>query len=64
MLRSGQWQPEVNGGEERNLSLALNGYLNNYLRISLNYVQLLELEGGAFAGKDLQALQLRLQLAF
>lgn len=56
--------PEINGGEERNAAFALNWYLNNYLRTSLNYIHVLDLEGGAFSGKDLDAIQMRLQLAF
>ncbi len=63
-LLNNQWLPEVNGGEERNATLALNWYLNNYLRTSLNYVHVLDLEGGSYDNKDLDALQLRMQLAF
>ncbi len=63
-LRNSLWLPEINGGEERNATLALNWYLNNYLRTSLNYVHVMDIEGGSFSGKDLDAIQMRLQLAF
>ncbi len=63
-LRNNLLVPEINGGEERNATLALNWYLNNYLRTSLNYVHVMDIEGGSFSGKDLDAIQMRLQLAF
>ncbi len=55
---------EVNGGEQRDLTLALNWYLTNALRISANYVKVLELKGGPFDGKDLDVMQMRFQLAY
>ncbi|MFZ5532153.1 MAG: porin [Pseudomonadota bacterium] len=32
------------GGEERNLTLALNGYLTSNIRLMLNYIRVLELD--------------------
>lgn len=62
--QSGQFVPEVNGGKERNATLALNWYLNPFLRISTNYVKVLDIEQGPFDGKDLDAFQARFQLAY
>lgn len=59
-----QTRSEINGGEERNATLALNWYLNTCLRTSLNYVHVIDLEDGSYDNKNLDALQLRLQLAF
>ena len=63
-LRNNALVPEINGGEERNATFALNWYLNNYLRTSINYVHVMDIEGGSFSGKDLDAIQMRMQLAF
>lgn len=64
ILRNKILMPEINGGKERNLSIALNSYLNQYIRASMNYVKVLDVEGGGFADKDLNALQFRLQFAY
>ncbi len=64
VLRNKVLVPEVNGGKERNATLALNWYVNQYLRTSVNYVHVLDLEGGNFDAKELSALQLRLQIAY
>lgn len=63
-LRNNLWVQEINGGEERNATFALNWYLNNFVRTSLNYVHVLDIEGGSFTGRDLDAVQIRLQFAF
>jgi phosphate-selective porin OprO/OprP len=64
VLRNKLLVPEINGGKERNLALALNWYANQFLRAGINYVQVLDLEGGNFDNKKLNALQLRFQLAY
>jgi len=64
VMRNKMPVPEINGGKQRNLTLALNSYLNSYLRASLNYVHVLDIEGGSFDNKQLNALQFRLQLAY
>ncbi|GGY62658.1 hypothetical protein GCM10011613_02710 [Cellvibrio zantedeschiae] len=64
VLRNKVMLPEINGGKERNLTFALNSYLNQYFRASMNYVHVLDIEGGSFADKDLNAVQLRLQFAY
>ena len=63
-LVAGKWRNEINGGEQRDLTVALNWYLTNALRISANYVKVLDLNGGAYDGKDLDAVQMRFQLAY
>jgi phosphate-selective porin OprO and OprP len=63
-LRNSLWLPEINGGKERNATLALNWYLNAFIRGSLNYVSVLDIEGGNYQDKNLDALQMRWQLAF
>ena len=64
ILRNKLLVPEINGGKERNVALALNWYANQFLRAGINYVQVLDLEGGSFDSKKLNALQLRFQLAY
>lgn len=64
VLRNKVLSPEINGGKERNVTLALNTYLNQFFRASVNYVHVLDIDGGSFNGKDLNAVQLRLQLAY
>lgn len=64
VLQSGQCVPEVNGGKERNATFALNWYLNPFLRISTNYVKVLDIAQGPVDGKDLDAFQARFQLAY
>ena len=64
LLRNNQWTPEINGGKEQNATLALNWYLNSYLRTSINYIHVTELTGGNYADKNLDAIQMRMQLAF
>lgn len=54
---------DVTGGRERNVTLALNGYLNSFLRVSVNIVKVLEVKEGPFAAEEPAVLQLRMQLA-
>ncbi len=56
--------PEVNGDKEHNATLALNWYLNQYLCIGINYVHMLDIDGGSLYGKKLDAPQIRFQLAY
>jgi phosphate-selective porin OprO and OprP len=63
-VKSGVATPEINGGEERNATLAINWYLNPTLRVSANYVHVLDLTGGTYDGKHLDAAQMRFQLAY
>ncbi len=38
--------------------------MNNYLRTGFNYVHVMELSGGSYADTNLDAVQVRMQLAF
>ncbi|MES2825675.1 MAG: porin [Pseudomonadota bacterium] len=64
VLRNSLLVPEVNGGKERNVTVALNWYVNPYLRSSINYVHGMDIESGSFEGRKLNALQMRFQLAY
>ncbi len=51
------------GGRERNATAALSWYLNPFLRMSANYVKVVDVKGGAFDGEEPSIWQVRLQLA-
>jgi len=53
----------IDGGKERNATYALNWYLNQFLRISFNIVDVIEVDGGAFNGEEPMIYQMRFQLA-
>jgi phosphate-selective porin OprO/OprP len=54
---------DIEGGKERDATLGLNWYLNQFLRITFNIVEVLELDGGAFDGDEPTIYQMRFQLA-
>ncbi|MCS3903066.1 phosphate-selective porin OprO/OprP [Methylohalomonas lacus] len=54
----------INGGRQRNASLGLTWYSNHYLTLSTEYVQVLNIDGGAFDGARPSALQARVQLIY
>lgn len=54
----------VNGGDMRDLTLGLNWYPNSYVRLMANYVNVLDVDGGAHDGEDIDAFQLRAQVAY
>lgn len=54
----------VNGGEERNASYAINAYVGPNVKLSLNYVDVLSVKGGAFAGNEPAAVMLRTQFSY
>jgi phosphate-selective porin OprO/OprP len=53
----------VTGGEEHNATAALSWYLNPFMRVSVNYVKVLKVKGGAFDGEEPSVWQTRFQLA-
>ena len=53
----------INGGEEDNVTYALNWYLNQFLRISFNVVDVLAVNRGPFPDEDPMIYQMRFQLA-
>ncbi len=54
----------VDSRHERNVSAALNWYLNQYLRVSANVVKALDVEGCSMDGDEPILFQMRLQLAY
>lgn len=54
----------ISGGRERNATLGLGWYANNYVRLSGNWVHVYEIDGGPFNGQSMNALQARLQFAY
>ena len=54
----------INGGEQSNISLALNWYATAQIRFALNYVNVLDIAGGTNDDQDLNILQLRTQATF
>ncbi|MGH8615228.1 MAG: OprO/OprP family phosphate-selective porin [Gammaproteobacteria bacterium] len=54
----------VQGGEIDDLSFALNWYPNAYVRLMANYVNVLDVEGGAHDGDNPDLFQLRAQVAY
>ncbi len=52
------------GGRERNATLGLGWYANNFVRISGNLVHVYAIDGGKYDDESLNALQMRFQLAY
>ncbi len=55
---------DISGGDARNFSLGLNWYATNNIRMSSNYVNVLDVEGGTADGDEPEAFQMRAQLEF
>lgn len=54
----------ITGGRERNATLGLGWYANNFVRISSNWVHVFDIDGGNYDDGSLNALQMRFQLAY
>jgi len=54
----------VEGGVIRDLTVGLNWYPNAYVRVMANYINVLDLDGGANDDQDLSAFQLRTQVTY
>ena len=54
----------ITGGRERNATLGLGWYANNFVRISGNWVHVFDIDGGKYDDGSLNALQMRFQLAY
>lgn len=54
----------VDGGEIQDLTVGLNWYPNPYIRFMANYVNVMDVDGGAHDGEDIDAFQLRAQVAY
>jgi phosphate-selective porin OprO/OprP len=48
----------------RDVTLGLNWYVNPYMRFMANYVNVLDVEGGAHDGDNPDVFQLRAQVAY
>ena len=55
---------DINGGEAENLSFGLNWFATDNIRMSANYVKVLDVEGGASDGDEPEAFQMRAQVEF
>ena len=55
---------DVNGGEERNVTLGLNWYPNSFVRLMANYIHVLDIDGGVHDNEDLDLFQVRAQVAY
>lgn len=55
---------DIFGGDAQNFSLGLNWYATNNIRMSANYVKVLDVKGGAGDGDEAEAFQMRGQLEF
>ena len=51
------------GGRERNLTFGVNWYMNRWLKLMGNVVDVLEVEGGPFDGVEPLIWQMRFQVA-
>lgn len=54
----------IEGGQEDNLTVGLNWYPNPFVRLMANYVNVLEVDGGARDGEDIDVIQVRAQVAY
>ena len=54
----------IDGGRQRNAGVALNWYLNQYLRASANVIKVLDTQGGPMAGDKPTVFEARLQFAY
>lgn len=55
---------DVYGGKEKNLTLGINWYANSLIKLSTNYVKVLEVKGGSQAGNEPSVLQVRAQISY
>lgn len=55
---------DIDGGEESNMTLGLNWYLNPQLRFMLNYTRVLEVKGGSHDNDEPSVVQVRGQIDF
>ena len=55
---------DITGGEAQNFSVGLNWFATNSIRMSANYVKVLDVEGGAGDGDEPEVFQVRGQVEF
>ena len=54
----------ITGGRERDTTLGIGWYANNYVRICGEWVHVYAIDGGTYDGDSLNTLQMRFQLAY
>jgi len=54
----------ISGGRERNTTLGLGWYANNFVRLSGNWVHVYDIDGGPFKDQSMNVLQARMQFAY
>jgi phosphate-selective porin OprO and OprP len=55
---------DITGGDAQNFSLGLNWFATNNIRMSANYINVLNVNGGAGDGDEPEAFQMRAQVEF
>ncbi len=55
---------DIIGGDAQNFSLGLNWFATNNIRMSANYINVLDVNGGAGNGDEPEAFQMRAQVEF
>lgn len=55
---------DISGGKEENFSVGLNWYTTPNIRLSANYIKVLDVDGGPAAGDEPEAFQIRAQVEF
>ncbi len=55
---------DITGGDAQNFSLGLNWFATNNIRMSANYINVLDVNGGAGDGDEPEAFQMRAQVEF
>jgi len=55
---------DVRGGELDDLTVGLNWYINQYVRLSANYVSVLDVKGGAHDNDEPDIYEMRMQFAY
>ncbi len=55
---------DINGGEAENLSFGVNWFATNNIRMTANYVKVLDVEGGSSDADEPESFQMRAQVEF
>ncbi len=55
---------DIDGGKEDNVTIGVNWYPTRNLRLSGNWVHVVDIDGGPNDGESLHAIQVRMQLAY
>lgn len=55
---------DILGGDIADVTVGVNWYINQYVRLSANYVNVLDVSGGAHDGDEPDSYEMRMQLAY